>query len=140
MGKIILEKIKLTKLNKIKNKNGDLFHGLKKTESSYSGFGEVYFSWINKDSIKGWKFHNEMISNLIVPLGEVKFVFYDNYGNYKEFNIGNNDYSRLTVPPNIWFGFMGIGEPTNLVVNIASIEHDDREVVIKDLNEIKHDW
>ena len=140
MGKIILEKIKLTKLNKIKNKNGDLFHGLKKTESSYSGFGEVYFSWINKDSIKGWKFHNEMISNLIVPLGEVKFVFYDNHGNYKEFNIGNNDYSRLTVPPNIWFGFMGIGEPTNLVVNIASIEHDDREVVIKDLNEIKHDW
>ena len=137
---MILEKIKLTKLKQIKNDAGDLFHGLKKTENSYCGFGEVYFSWIKKNSIKGWKFHKEMTSNLIVPIGEVKFVFYDNFGNYKDFIIGNNDYSRLTVPPNIWFGFMGISEPTNLVVNIASIEHDDREIVSKDLSEIKYDW
>tara|TARA_B100001094_G_scaffold332348_1_gene404019 strand:- start:1242 stop:1658 length:417 start_codon:yes stop_codon:yes gene_type:complete len=137
---MILEKIKLTKLKKINNKDGNLFHGLKKTENSYFGFGEVYFSWINKGSIKGWKFHKEMISNLIVPMGEVKFVFYDNYGNYKDFTIGNNDYNRITVPPNIWFGFMGIGKPSNLVVNIASIEHDDSEVISKDLSEIKYDW
>ena len=52
MGKMILDQIKLTKLKKIKNKDGDVFHGLKKTESSYFGVGEVYFSWINKGSIK----------------------------------------------------------------------------------------
>ena len=28
---------------------------------------------------------------------------------------------------------MGIGKPSNLVVNIASIEHDDSEVISKDL-------
>ena len=140
MDKMILEEIKLTKLKQIKSRDGDLFHGLKRTENSYFGVGEVYFSWIKKDSIKGWKFHKEMISNLIVPMGDVKFVFYDNFGNYKEFTIGNNNYSRLTVPPNIWFGFMRISEPSNLVVNVASIEHDDTEVISKDLSEIKHDW
>jgi dTDP-4-dehydrorhamnose 3,5-epimerase len=140
MGKMILDQIKLTKLKKIKNLDGDVFHGLKKTESSYFGVGEVYFSWINKGSIKGWKLHKEMISNLIVPFGLVKFVFYDNDGNYRDFTIGDEHYSRLTVPPNIWFGFMGIGENSSLVANIASIEHASEEVISKDLSQIQYDW
>ena len=37
-------KIKKNKLKIIDNINGAVMHGLKKSDSSFSGFGEIYFS------------------------------------------------------------------------------------------------
>ena len=44
-----------------------------------------------------------------------------------KYKIGENNYKRLTVSPNIWFGFKGIGKKINLVVNISDIVHDPKE-------------
>ena len=49
---------------------------LSNLETEYEGFGEVYFSELRPKSIKAWKYHYKMTLNLIVPLGEVKFVFF----------------------------------------------------------------
>ena len=70
-------KIKKNKLKTIDNINGAVMHGLKKSESSFNGFGELYFSNIKYKSIKAWKRHLRMTMNLIVPVGNVQFIFYD---------------------------------------------------------------
>ena len=46
--------------------------------------------------------------NLIVPFGKVKFVFYDdlNYPDYLKKQLVLK-IIRGSVPPGIWFGFMG---------------------------------
>ena len=120
---------------------GDVKHFLKANENSFNGFGEAYFSFIQKGKIKGWKMHTKMTMNLVVPVGQVGFVFYNKKtSSFKVFKIGENNYKRLTVPPNIWFGFKGIGLYSNLVVNLSNIIHDPKESKKSELSKLIFDW
>ena len=79
--------------------------------------------------------------NLVVPVGNVKFVFYDEENKYfEEYKIGKNNYCRLTVNPLIWFGFQGLEEGENIVMNVANIENDPNEVERKDLLDLEYFW
>ena len=130
----------LTPLKQIHHPKGDIFHGMKKSDEGFDGFGEAYFSTINQDDIKGWKKHTKMTLNLVVPVGEIKFVVYDE--ETKEFfsvKLSQNNYQRLTVKPNLWMAFQGIGE-YNMLLNLASIEHNPNEAINIDLSEINYEW
>ncbi|WP_152058008.1 WxcM-like domain-containing protein [Aliarcobacter butzleri] len=130
----------LTPLKQIHHPKGDIFHGMKKSDEGFDGFGEAYFSTINQDDIKGWKKHTKMTLNLVVPVGEIKFVVYDE--ETKEFfsvKLSQNNYQRLTVKPNLWMAFQGVGE-YNMLLNLASIEHNPNEAINIDLSEINYEW
>ena len=77
-----IEGIKLTKIKNITTPNGSVLHALKYSENDLDIFAETYFSLIKKNRINGWKMHNEMSLNLIVPVGEVKFNFIDSFDSY----------------------------------------------------------
>ena len=130
----------VTPLRQIFHPKGDIYHAMKKSDEGFSGFGEAYFSTIKKDEIKGWKKHTKMTLNIIVPIGAIKFVIYDEIDNkFFEVLLSQDNYQRLTVPPNFWMAFCGIGE-YNMLLNLASIEHDPKEAVNKELSEIKYEW
>ena len=74
----MLELININQLDKFKLDSGDLFKGININEDDYKEFGELYFSFINFQSIKAWKRHTKMHMNLFVPVGDVKFVFFVN--------------------------------------------------------------
>ena len=84
-----------------------------------------------------------MTLNLIVPVGSIRFNFLDfreESSTFKEkftLTLSDKDYSRLTVPPKIWFGFKGLGDKTNLLFNIANMPHDDNEVETKDIDKFE---
>tara|TARA_B100001059_G_C17574716_1_gene446792 strand:+ start:327 stop:740 length:414 start_codon:yes stop_codon:yes gene_type:complete len=137
----MLNNINITKLSRINLEGGNVNHVLKKSESDFSSFGEGYVSFIKYNHIKGWKKHNKMTMNLVVPIGNVKFVFYDNQKLvFKEEIIGEDNYCRLTVPPKIWFAFKGVSKEINLIINISNIEHDPNEQEKLDLELIKYSW
>lgn len=120
--------VTLTKLRKINNPKGDLYHVLKSSELEYSGFGEAYFTSIHHKEIKGWKRHNRMTLNLVVPFGDVKFyIRCSNNDRMYTYVIGDSNYQRLTVPPGYWVAFEGVANNTSLILNIANIEHDINE-------------
>ena len=77
MDEVNIDGVILTPLKKIIHPKGNILHGLKKNDHGYAGFGEAYFSTIRHNEIKGWNYHKEMTLNLIVPIGEVTFVIYD---------------------------------------------------------------
>jgi dTDP-4-dehydrorhamnose 3,5-epimerase len=134
MGKAIdglLKGVTLTKLKKISHPKGDVFHGLKSSENSFSGFGEAYFSSVLHSEIKGWKKHNNMVMNLIVPVGAIMFYIYDDEISQGVRCLlgGEDNYSRLTIEPGYWVAFEGVGENFNLLLNIGSIEHDPTESI-----------
>ena len=139
--------VKITPLSIIDTKGGDVLHAMKISDHGYSGFGEAYFSTIEPDAIKGWKRHKQMVLNLVVPVGTVRFILFDDQGNqdnvnqFQEVILSIDDgYSRLTIPPMIWVGFQGLGLQTSLVLNLANIEHSPEEVERKELAEIKFNW
>lgn len=125
-----LSPIKLTPLRRIEHPKGDIFHGIKASEASYAGFGEAYFTTIIASEVKGWKMHTAMTMNLIVPLGMVRFHIRDNAtGCTVSYDIGATNYQRLTVPAGFWVAFQGLTNETNLILNVASLEHNPEEAV-----------
>ena len=40
----------------------------------------------------------------------------------------------------IWLGFQGISEGKSLLLNIASIVHNPKEIEKKNIEQIKFDW
>ncbi len=137
-----LNNIIATPLRRISTPGGDVMHALKFTDPCFLGFGEVYFSWVKARKVKAWKCHNHMTLNLVVPLGEVKFVFHMP-GQKEEFliiKIGEKNYARLTVPPKIWFGFQGIASGQSLLMNLADKVHDPDEVSRKSESELHYNW
>lgn len=136
-----LDDIIITPLNRITTVGGDVLHAMKQTDASYVGFGEAYFSWVSAGSVKAWKRHTRMTMNLVVPIGQVKFVFsLKGHDEFRVFEIGEDFYARISVPPGIWFGFQGLREPQSLLLNIASIPHDPDEVERLALNKFKYEW
>ena len=116
-------------LKKFNLEEGDVLHALKSTDKEFSGFGEAYFSSIKTQKIKAWKRHLKMTMNLIVPVGNVQFNFYDDQKDILiNTIIGEKNYSRITVPPMIWFGFKGLSSSTSYILNISDINHDPLEV------------
>ena len=64
----------------------------------------------------------------------------DGVDEFRVEEIGVNCYARITVPPGIWFGFQGLAEPQSLVLNIASIPHDPKELQRRALTDISYGW
>lgn len=137
MGKVIdkLEGVILTPLRIIPGALGSVFHGMKATDPGFEGFGEVYFSTVRKGAIKGWKKHTKMVLNIVVPVGEIRFVIYDDRaesptsGNFQDIILSPENYYRITVPHGLWMCFQGIGSELNLLMNAASIPHDPEEAI-----------
>ena len=61
-------KVSVYPLKEIDLEGGNILHGLKKSDNGYINFGEVYFSMLNFNAIKAWKFHQSMTLNLVVPV------------------------------------------------------------------------
>lgn len=124
----------VTPLKIVELEAGNVLHALKVSESNFCGFGEAYFSTVNKGSVKGWKCHTQMTLNLVVPIGTIRFVLYDDRdgsptrGMFNEIILGRSaTYGRLTVEPGIWVAFQGKDSGINLLLNVANIEHDPEE-------------
>lgn len=133
-----MDGVTLTALKKIHHPKGDIFHAMKKSDPGFSGFGEAYFSTVHSGDIKGWKKHTQMTLNLVVVSGEIEFVVH-NGTDFFSARLSHENYQRLTVEPGLWVAFRGIGE-SNMLLNLANLEHDPLEAVNIDINEFSYEW
>lgn len=146
MDKGVIAGVLLTPQKIVPNPKGDILHAMKKSGAGYAGFGEAYFSQVHQGEVKGWKRHRRVTLNLVVPVGQIRFVIYDDrtesptLGNIAEYLVGTGNHARLTVPPGLWVAFQGVGEPLNLLLNIADEEHDPAEADNIDLHDINFHW
>ena len=141
-----LEGVLLTPLSIVTTSSGDVMHAMKKSNVGYSGFGEAYFSQVESGVIKAWKRHHEMTLNLVVPVGVIDFVLYDDRHNsstcseFQQVTLSKENYYRLTVPPMVWVGFQGCDSNISMLLNIADTEHHPDELDRMDLKDIDFDW
>ena len=119
----------LHSLERFESEAGGTWRCLRSADAGFAGFGEAYFSWVNPGHIKAWKRHKLAICNFVVPVGEVTFMVETKAasGIFESVTLGPDQYSRLTVPPQHWFGFRGDFANPSLVVNVSSEIHDDDE-------------
>lgn len=144
-----MEGIIIKNLNIIYDQRGAILHMLRSDSEGYSNFGEIYFSEINVGFIKGWKSHTEQTQNIVVPIGLVKFVLFDDRnnsstkGNILSIEIGRpKNYKLLIIPPKIWYSFKCIGNNEALIANCADLPHNKKEAKTLPLNDdqIPYKW
>jgi dTDP-4-dehydrorhamnose 3,5-epimerase len=136
MGTEIINGVFFHPLSPIVTTGGKVMHAIKGFDENFPEFGECYFSTADSKQPKAWKKHTKMICNLFVPSGAVKFIFYDDredskdFGKIAEFTTSEANYGRLIIHPGIWFGFSGIGDSNqNIILNAANIKHDPAESI-----------
>ena len=140
--------VSIIKLNQMLDERGKVMHMISTNSSSFKGFGEIYFSCVYPGAIKGWHLHKKMTLNYAVPVGNIKFVLYDNrsesptMGEIQEIFMGPDNYCLVTVPPMVWNGFKCVGLEMAVVANCASHTHSDGEIDKKSPTDasIPYDW
>ena len=136
----------LTPLKIIDTPGGNVLHGMRQSDPGFEGFGEAYFSIVEAGAVKGWKLHHQMTLNLMVPVGAVRFIIYDErlesptYLAFQDVTLSLDNYHRLSIPPMVWMAFQGEGNNSSLLLNIASIPHNPNEVDRKSIDEINFNW
>ena len=143
VGPKMIKDILITSLDQIDTPGGSVLHAMKESSEGYTGFGEAYFSQINQGAIKAWKRHKKMTLNLVVPVGKIRFVLFDDRDNERDFQeviISKDNYCRLTIPPMVWMGFQGLSSGASTLLNIADIEHDPLEVDKRSVEQIEFNW
>jgi dTDP-4-dehydrorhamnose 3,5-epimerase len=142
----MIESVFVTPLPRIKAKEGDVLRAIRFEDVGYLGFGEVYFSMLNRGATKAWKLHKEMTMNIVVPYGDVLIVTIDGrdssptLNEQKAFRLSPTLYYRLTVPPMFWVGFKSLGASESIIMNFSNFIHSEDEVVRKDLASFFVDW
>ena len=134
----MIHDVKITPLKIISDNRGKVMPMLRTDSSVFEKFGEIYFSTIYHQSIKGWHLHKESTLNYVCIKGKVKLVLFDNRkesstkGVYQELILSPEDYFLVTIPPNIWNGFKGLDEAESIIANCLTLPHDEKEIVRKD--------
>jgi len=147
-GRTNIEGVKVIPLKRIPDERGVIMHGVKKGDL-LNDFGEVYFSKIYKDAIKGWHLHRTLFLNYICIYGTIKLVLYDmretssTFKKIQEIFIGQDNYCLVHIPPGIANGSKGLGSPYSIVCNVASEPHDPSVKYLRIdpySREIPYDW
>lgn len=124
-----IEGLEFVPLARIPDERGTIYHMLRRTDPHFREFGEIYFSSVYRDVVKGWHRHREMTLNYACIWGRIKLVLVDDRegsatrGVVVERFLGPDDYALAIVPPGIWTGFKGMTEVA-IVANCATHPHD----------------
>jgi dTDP-4-dehydrorhamnose 3,5-epimerase len=144
----MIEGVIVTELRRIPGAKGGVLHAMTASSGGYRGFGEAYFSEITEGAIKTWRQHRRVTMNLVVPVGQVRFVLHDDRaesrtkGRSEEHRIGTagGHYARLTVPPLVWVAFQGLGPGTSLILDIIDEPHDPDEAASLPISSFPFAW
>ena len=134
-------------LRRIPDERGTIYHMLRRSDPHFVEFGEIYFTSIYLDVVKGWHRHRLMTLNYACIWGRIKLVVYDDRegsttrGTLVERFLGPDDYSLAVIPPGIWTGFKGMTDVA-IVANCATHPHDPSLTERLDPfgGEIDYDW
>jgi dTDP-4-dehydrorhamnose 3,5-epimerase len=135
-------------LKQIVDERGKIMHMMRCDDDVFQQFGEIYFSQVNPQIIKGWHLHTEMTLNYAVVYGAIKLVLYDDrkesptYKMLQEIFLSEANYNLVRVPALVWNGFKGIGTTPSIVANCATTAHDPNEIKRLDPfdKSIPYDW
>jgi dTDP-4-dehydrorhamnose 3,5-epimerase len=130
----MIEGVAVHPLRRIPDERGMVMHMLRADAPHFERFGEIYFSTVYPQVVKGWHLHRRMTLNYAVVSGMIKLVLYDDRADsptrsqVMELFVGDQNYVLVTVPPLIWNGFKGVGTTSAIVANCATVPHDPTEI------------
>ena len=108
-----IEGVLVVPLARIPDERGTIFHMLRATDPHFVQFGEIYFTTVYRDVVKGWHRHRDMTLNYACIDGRIKLVLYDDRdgspsrGTLIERFLGPDDYALVVHPARDLDGLQG---------------------------------
>jgi dTDP-4-dehydrorhamnose 3,5-epimerase len=144
----VIEGVQVIPLRRVPDERGTVMHMLRSTDPHFQQFGEIYFSTVYRDVVKGWHRHREMTLNYACVFGRIKLVLFDerpgspSAGELQEVFLGPDNHALVIVPPEVWNGFKGMNDPFAIVANCCTHPHDPARSTRLDPfeNHIPYDW
>ena len=116
--------VKLKNLKILPDERGRVMEILRRDDSFFSCFGQVYLTTAYPGAVKGWHYHKKQTDNMTVVKGMMKIVLYDSRtssttkGEINEFFAGEHNPILIQIPPLVYHGFKCISPEEALVINI----------------------
>jgi hypothetical protein len=93
---------------KIRTDKGDIYKYNLISKFFNTGIKDFYFSEVNKNKFKGWKYKENKDTVLILLEGKVKFYFKDKKKNYKTLILNSKTKNILLIKKKIYFKFKNL--------------------------------
>ena len=146
----LIEGVRTKPLTVIPDERGRLFEILRKDDTLFLKFGQVYCTTVNVGVVKGWHYHKKQIDNFVCVSGMIKLVAYDGRtgsptkGLVNEWFIGTHQPLLVQIPAMVHHGFKGLSEPEAVVLNIPTEPYHhkrpDEYRLDPHHSEIPYDW
>ena len=116
--------VKIKNLKVLPDERGRVMEILRRDDSFFSCFGQVYLTTAYPGVVKGWHYHKKQTDNMAVVKGMMKIVLYDSRtssttkGEINEFFAGEHNPILIQIPPFVYHGFKCISPEEALVINV----------------------
>jgi dTDP-4-dehydrorhamnose 3,5-epimerase len=149
MGQSI-EGVIIKNLRVVPDERGWLMEILRCDDTVFSKFGQVYITTAYPGVVKAWHCHKKQTDNFTCVHGMMKVVLYDSrresptFKSIMEIFVGEKNPVLISVPPEIYHGFKGIGNETAYFLSIPTLPYNyaepDEYRLPPDSTDIPYDW
>ncbi len=146
----LIDGVVVHSLKVIPDERGRLVEIMRRDDSFFSGFGQVYVSTVYPGVVKAWHYHKVQEDRFTCVRGMVKAVLYDDRagsptrGLLNEIYVGEHKPCLVVIPAGVYHGWKCIGECEAYVVNIPSEPYNysnpDEYRVDPHGSDIPYDW
>ena len=146
----MIEGVEVKKLKLIRDDRGRLMEILRRDDSLFEQFGQVYITTAYPGVVKAWHYHKKQTDNFTCVSGKMRLGLYDaredspTFGNVEEYIISLENPLLVKIPPEVYHGFKCIGDKEAMVVNTVTEpynpEEPDEYRIDAFENDIPFDW
>ena len=146
----MIDGVRIKQLRVIPDERGRVMEILRRDDECFLGFGQVYITTVYPGVVKAWHLHKIQTDNICAVRGMIRLALYDarpdspTRGEIMELHAGEHNPLLITVPPEIYHGWKGVGECEAIVVNTPTEpynrEQPDEYRLPPDTDEIPYSW
>jgi dTDP-4-dehydrorhamnose 3,5-epimerase len=144
----MIKGVKTKNLKVIPDERGRLMEILRKDDSLFLKFGQVYMTTTYPEVVKAWHMHEKQADNVVCIKGMIKLVLpREKSSTYKEVNqflIGIHNPMLVQIPAGVYHGWMCVSTEEAIIINIPTEVYDyekpDELRLDPHKNDIPYDW
>lgn len=142
----MIEGVRIIPLQQFHDYRGKVMKMMDVYNLDYPYQGEIYFSSIHPNIVKGWHLHRQMELNYACIYGKIQLALVDERLNsptcfeIMEIYLSPEEYKLVHVPPLVLNAFKGLGNTDSIVANLASQPYDENEINRFPLEHVEYDW
>jgi dTDP-4-dehydrorhamnose 3,5-epimerase len=125
--------VKTKNLRIIPDERGRLMEILRRDDSLFQEFGQVYMTTTFPGVVKAWHLHKKQTDNICCLTGMIKLVLYDGrnesatFSEINEFYLGVHNALLVQVPAHVYHGWKCISQEEAVVINIPTNVYDHKQ-------------